>query len=147
MMGFEEIEIGLNKDMEEAEKKFTKRCPFCGSEEASVEAVRVSNGKKWWYVQCKKCFASSSAAESVEKAVQKWNTRHDPPTPGGAVVPAGNDRLHKQEFKECNIPRHFFDMYRGGCNGYCCKTCAEKRTCEVVCVEAFKDKCVYEVKQ
>jgi hypothetical protein len=32
--------------------------------------------------------------ETEQDAINKWNFRVEPPTPGGAIVPAGNERMH-----------------------------------------------------
>lgn len=47
---------------------------------------------KWW---CGGGRTESNAVFEpyVIRAVAAWNTRHEPPTPGGAIVPAGNERL------------------------------------------------------
>ena len=33
--------------------------------------------------------------DTVEEAIKVCNIRHEPPTPGGAIVPAGNERLKR----------------------------------------------------
>ena len=33
--------------------------------------------------------------DTVEEAIKVCNIRHEPPTPGGAIVPAGNARLKR----------------------------------------------------
>ena len=70
-----------------------KPCPFCGGE----PAVRYESFRPFyynWVVRCTNCGArTENHFEAVNKAVKAWNTRHEPPTPGGAIVPAGNERL------------------------------------------------------
>lgn len=76
-----------------------KRCPFCGGEagfecwigrkgfEASVSCdcgALVTEGIYY-----------DSQEEAEERTIKKWNKRHEPPTPHGAIVPAGNYRLKK----------------------------------------------------
>lgn len=47
-----------------------KPCPFCGSEEASVDC-----GYGLFYVRCDDCGASASYCETVEQAISAWNER------------------------------------------------------------------------
>lgn len=77
-----------------------KRCPFCGGE-AEIER---DVGRKGWVVSivCWNCDLAmgggiyyDSLDEAIESVVKVWNKRHEPPTPHGAIVPAGNYRLKK----------------------------------------------------
>lgn len=125
-----------------------KPCPFCGGEAEITETKMFRNQD--CYVQCKGCGACTKfrfGDECRKQAIDDWNTRHAPRTPNGAYVPAGNARLEGQ--KECNLPSHLFDMHVGGCYGnqYCCKKCELKGDCEVVCIEAYKGECKYEVNE
>lgn len=47
-----------------------KSCPFCGGE-ANVE--KVIDGL--YYVNCTKCFASSTTLKSKELVARRWNRR------------------------------------------------------------------------
>lgn len=72
--------------------KELKPCPFCGAKEINCDFV-VLDVFAEWYVECEKCGAMLKDFSYKSDAVQAWNTRHEPPTPGGAIVPAGNERL------------------------------------------------------
>lgn len=71
-----------------------KPCPFCGSE----ATIKVTP-KYTYKIGCKNVFCfgwvynNSGEYVPMEEAIQVWNTRHEPKTPGGAYVPAGNARL------------------------------------------------------
>ncbi len=67
-----------------------KPCPFCGGEAILRQLGRT---KLTCVVECQRCKATTGFTENPNFAVKAWNTRHEPPTPGGAIVPAGNDRL------------------------------------------------------
>lgn len=72
-----------------------KPCPFCGSEAKIVESGM--GVESCGYAQCTKCCSCSPfflGEGCYQKAIQAWNTRYEPPTPGGAIVPAGNERMH-----------------------------------------------------
>ena len=76
-----------------------KYCPFCCGE-AEFE---------WWlgrkgfeasvFCECGALVTLGiyydSQAEAEERTVKAWNTRHEPPTPGGILVPFGNARFNK----------------------------------------------------
>ncbi|MDY0193605.1 MAG: Lar family restriction alleviation protein [Aliarcobacter butzleri] len=51
-------------------------CMFCGSENVAVIA-NLSSDKmetvKNWYVECRKCFARGSEADSQNDAIAYWN--------------------------------------------------------------------------
>lgn len=69
-----------------------KPCPFCGSKSVEIEKPFRRSKVIPWVVKCSICRAN--VFDRTKKAVVKtWNTRHEPPTPGGAIVPAGNARL------------------------------------------------------
>ena len=73
-----------------------RECPFCGGEAMIIETGTGIDMAG--YVQCKKCLACSFfflGEGYQEQAVKSWNTRHEPPTPGGIIVPAGNERFKK----------------------------------------------------
>lgn len=73
--------------MNEAKLKF---CPFCGGE-AKLWQGEASGA---WFTECRNCGAGiMNYICRKEEAVKAWNTRHEPATPGGAIVPAGNERL------------------------------------------------------
>ena len=76
-----------------------RECPFCGGE-AEIVHVKMLYVPKFheFRVACTKCFAHIEKTEKTkEKAVEKWNTRHEPPTPSGVIVPAGNERLQNEQ--------------------------------------------------
>jgi hypothetical protein len=41
-------------------------------------------------IVCKQC---RMGCECHKHLIEKWNTRHEPPTPDGIIVPAGNARF------------------------------------------------------
>ena len=66
-----------------------KPCPFCGGEvEFYVYRDRVFQETN--LIMCQQC---RMLCECETDLIKKWNTRYEPPTPGGAIVPAGNERL------------------------------------------------------
>lgn len=76
-----------------------RECPFCGCE-ASVDTVNYYiDGEYYCAVVCTECRLEmltdewSDEQSAEEEAIAKWNTRHEPPTPNGTIVPAGNERL------------------------------------------------------
>lgn len=70
------------------------RCKHCRGE-ATVK--RNCWGK--WKVGCtantfcRGWIYNDAEYENKESAVNAWNEYNKPPTPGGAIVPAGNERL------------------------------------------------------
>jgi Lar family restriction alleviation protein len=68
-----------------------KPCPFCGSED--IKCKDFSRTYDIWFIQCQDCGATFPHFDTEAEAIEAWNTRHEPPTPGGAIVPAGNERL------------------------------------------------------
>ena len=67
-----------------------RECPFCGGEAKMWQGA----ASECWYVECRNCRAGiMNCFYDKEEAVKAWNTRYEPPTPGGAIVPAGNKRL------------------------------------------------------
>lgn len=77
-----------------------KPCYHCGGE---VVLKNYGNkAKPMMFIKCKgRCKASVTfPCKSVEEFVKIWNTRFEPRTPGGAYVPAGNERLHKWNLKK-----------------------------------------------
>lgn len=76
------------------EAKAIKKCPFCCGEAHTWHNADFLNVLTWG-VECYECGAMIWVFpdESETDAIKKWNTRHEPPTPGGAIVPAGNERL------------------------------------------------------
>ena len=82
-----------------------KSCPFCGSIFSEPQTVNYYIESEWHCaVICSECciemlsdeWADEQSAEA--EVIAKWNTRHEPPTPNGAIVPAGNERLKKGEW-------------------------------------------------
>ena len=70
-----------------------KPCPFCGGE-AIILTEDYFYFSSTYKVVCLKCHSQSYYRhETREAAAKAWNTRYEPPTPGGAIVPAGNERL------------------------------------------------------
>ena len=70
-----------------------KPCPFCGGE-AYICRTDFLNSESFYGVRCCDCESSSSQQYDTElEAIKAWNTRYEPPTPGGPLVPAGNGRL------------------------------------------------------
>ena len=71
-----------------------KPCPFCGGE-ADYCYFKIFT-TKMVKVVCTKCSCELRAGDvEIEQATKSWNTRYEPPTPGGIFVPAGNDRFKK----------------------------------------------------
>ena len=74
-----------------------KPCPLCGGE-AVVETCELTDG---WMggVECTKCGCCvvtdglPTSEEAKAKIIEHWNTRYEPPSPHGIIVPAGNERL------------------------------------------------------
>lgn len=110
-----------------------KPCPFCGGE-AEFE---------WWLgrkgfeasVSCE-CGALvtegiyyDSQAEAEERTVKAWNQRHEPPTPGGAIVPAGNKRMKKPLKKclQCNAVIEYNNIRLNDMGYSCCPHCQSNR--------------------
>ena len=72
-----------------------KPCPFCGGG-AYIHRTDFLNAESVYGVRCCDCESSSSQLYDTEmEAIEAWNTRYEPPTPGGIFVPAGNDRFKK----------------------------------------------------
>lgn len=68
-----------------------KYCPFCGGEVGIrhyINFVKCTNT----VIVCKQC---GIHCECYEHLFEKWNTRYEPPTPGGILVPFGNARFNK----------------------------------------------------
>ena len=60
-----------------------KPCPFCGGEaviSVDTDAITDTEGRVWAYTAvCNKCAASSGLTFTVEKAIEVWNKRTEPP--------------------------------------------------------------------
>ena len=71
-----------------------RECPFCGGEACVFHNDNFCE-KLLWGVECLECGALVWVFpnQSEDDAIRAWNTRHEQPTPGGAIVPAGNERL------------------------------------------------------
>lgn len=70
-----------------------KCCPFCGGKARVLKCHRQDK----YFVVCEVCEASvGNASATREDAIKVWNTRYEPPTPHGAIVPFGNERLKKR---------------------------------------------------
>lgn len=69
-----------------------KPCPFCGCKNIVIEKPYQRSRVIPWTVKCALCYANVFD-RTKKAAVATWNKRHEPPTPGGAIVPAGNERL------------------------------------------------------
>ena len=63
-------------------------CPFCGGE-AEICDLRFG---LYTHIGCKSC-SCKIFVKGERKAIKAWNSRYEPPTPHGAVVPAGNEML------------------------------------------------------
>lgn len=66
-----------------------KPCPFCGGKVELQEYINCFF-RTTQVIVCQQC---RMRYECDKHLIEKWNTRHEPPTPGGAIVPAGNERL------------------------------------------------------
>ena len=99
-MDFNEIKAGLDRYAAGVEAKLNKPklkpCPFCGGEAGTFHNNNLCQ-KLLWGVECLECGAMVWVfpEQTEEDAIKMWNGRIDPPTPGGAIVPAGNERLVK----------------------------------------------------
>lgn len=71
-----------------------KPCDHCGGK--VILKNYGSKTKPILFIKCQgKCKASVTfPSKNIEDFIQKWNMRHEPRMPGGAYVPAGNERLH-----------------------------------------------------
>lgn len=69
--------------------KAIRECPHCGG-----RAEKGYLGKKY-FVYCIDCKCSTGLHDAIETAIGIWNSRYEPRTPGGPVVPAGNYRLRR----------------------------------------------------
>ena len=73
-----------------------KYCPFCGGEAEMRHILRPCVPKcQEFRIACLECSALGSIEITKEKAIQAWNTRYEPPTPRGILVPFGNARFNK----------------------------------------------------
>ena len=56
-----------------------KPCPFCGGTDFIEFAYpyRRKPGLKGSYVQCKDCGAQSGRRETIDDAIEAWNSRKD----------------------------------------------------------------------
>lgn len=80
-----------------------RECPFCGGEaEICKEVPPRPNSYDYegaytlFFVGCTKCRASGGlwiGENKIPEAIKAWNTRYEPPSPHGIIVPAGNKRL------------------------------------------------------
>ena len=74
-----------------------KGCPLCN--EAALVMVSADYSGFFCEIICTDCDLTlvsdtwDTPEEAKAEAVGKWNNRIEPPTPGGAIVPAGNERL------------------------------------------------------
>ena len=87
--------LGIRND--EANREL-KPCPFCGSilsEPVYCHVKKLEEPKYLAFkVVCPICGAEHKYEwDTKEQAKEYWNKRYEPPTPGGAIVPAGNKRL------------------------------------------------------
>ena len=73
-----------------------KPCPFCGGEAGVFHNDNFCNILLWG-VECLECGALVWVFpdQTKQDAIKMWNDRIEPPTPGGIIVPAGNERLEK----------------------------------------------------
>lgn len=75
-----------------------KLCPFCGNIATYCHVKMIGNAYYLKFkVQCIKCRATTSTYDTPEECAKSWNQRFEPPTPYGAIVPAGNDRLKRRK--------------------------------------------------
>ena len=62
---------------------YFRSCPFCGEDEAEIEAIEQVEADKWQVsVMCQGCnvsvspsYASDSINSAINDAADKWNTR------------------------------------------------------------------------
>ena len=76
------------------------KCHSRGKPINTVPIISVSDGRhisfyntKWWRDAYGNVESNAVFEPYIIQAVAAWNTRREPPTPGGAIVPAGNERL------------------------------------------------------
>uniref|UniRef100_C6BC92 Restriction alleviation protein, Lar family n=1 Tax=Ralstonia pickettii (strain 12D) TaxID=428406 RepID=C6BC92_RALP1 len=55
-------------------------CPFCG---CTINLIEASNGHESHFVFCDGCGAEGPAAKDRPYAVERWNTRAQPPAMTG----------------------------------------------------------------
>ena len=116
-----------------------KFCPFCGGE-AEVIVKKRSEVEVGYFgndevacVSCIRCrcrtnwFLHMPLAEV--RVISVWNTRHEPPTHGGAIVPAGNKRMKKPLKKclQCNTVIEYNDIRLDDMGYSCCPHCQSNR--------------------
>lgn len=72
-----------------------KSCPFCGNKPVLTHITMLGVPHYHRYkMSCNHCLANIALhCDKQEEAIKVWNTRYEPPTPGGAIVPTGNERL------------------------------------------------------
>ena len=75
-----------------------KQCPFCGGRaDYYTKSITGMLGETFG-INCTCCGAGTAGNYSTkEDAAKVWNRRYEPPTPGGALVPAGNARLKRSQ--------------------------------------------------
>lgn len=120
-----------------------KPCPFCGGEAEVIVRMRNEIQKGDFgsdevaQVKCTDCKCSTNwflhMPLAEMRAITTWNTRHEPPTPGGAIVPAGNYRLKKPIKKplkkclQCNTVIEYNDIMLDDMGYSCCPHCQSNR--------------------
>ena len=83
-----------------------RECPFCGGEAEICKEVPPERLNHYdcvddytmFFIGCKKCKARGwlwVGGNKIPEAIKEWNTRHEPLTPGGILVPFGNARFNK----------------------------------------------------
>lgn len=70
-----------------------KPCPFCGCEDCLITERESSGGFLWFFGVCPSCQTEGPAVRQSSqgniddynylRAVEKWNTRHEPKAEGG----------------------------------------------------------------
>lgn len=105
-----------------------KPCPFCGGK-AELRWWQTRSYETKWFVFCTQCKVSVEDMESSSKVIEVWNKRHESPTPGGAIVPAGNKKMKKPLKKclQCNTVIEYNDIRLDDMGYSCCPHCQSNR--------------------
>ena len=54
-----------------------KSCPFCGSENTTVDVYPVLPGNEPYFGTCMDCGSQGARKNTIEEAIEAWNRRTD----------------------------------------------------------------------